>query len=679
MSDSPLESTEFESSTNTPTMESTQNPDVVFITADNEEVDAAATTSVEHVNNEEPTPFTRRKRKKTSGVWEHFRMVKLHDGTDLCECSHYGEKFKKMKYGTTTPLHRHIGDCPKLKVVNRGQLSLKVQPGKSDSSSMVRNWKFNNAKMREVISHMIMIHELPFNFMEYGLFNVVMKEANPGFNKISRASVKQDCISSYEIGKKRVQKLLDSIKRVSITTDMWTSNQNIHYMVVTCHFVDSDFKLHKRMLSFVDVPPSYSGVCIYDSLFMCLMEWNIETKVVTLTVDNAKTNDVVARKLIENLNLQKQLDVGGKLFHVRCCAHILNLLVQDGLGEIKDIIHNVRESVKHVNASPGRLHIFSELAKQLSMTKKNLLLDVSTRWNATYAMLSTALEFKEVFVNYADRESTYTTLLSEEDWKKFEEVCSFLALFNEATKIISGFEYPTSNLFLSELFGIKEALDAVVLGGSDYMELWYKMKLLEFSFQTIYSHDEASREMQIVRCILYELYQEYVEAHKAANVVSSTNGSQSVSIGGTSKSSVSSLFSQFGKGIKTGTAKYDQHIRSVDTFTFFNSELDTYLEEGVLIGEPGVYFDALGWWKENNLKFNILSKMAADILAIPVTNVASESAFSAGGRVIDPHRSSLGTKMVDMLVCGADWYRQYYGLEKNKNKQNEDIIHVELP
>ncbi|XP_039062899.1 zinc finger BED domain-containing protein RICESLEEPER 2-like [Hibiscus syriacus] len=476
--------------------------------------------------------------------------------------------------------------------------------------------------------------------------------------KISCSSVKQDCISSYEIGKKRVQKLLDSVKRMSITTYMWTSNQNIHYMVVTCHFVDSDFKLHKRILSFVDVPPPYSRIYIYDSLFKCLKEWNIETKVVTLTVDNAKTNDVVVRKLMENLNLQKKLDVGGKLFHVRCCAHILNLLVHDGLGEIEDIFHNVRESVKHVNASPGRLHIFSELAKQLSMQKKHLILDVSIRWNATYAMLSTTLEFKEVFVNYADRESTYTTLLSEEDWKKVEEVCSFLVLFNEATKIISGSEYPTSNLFLSEFFGINEALDAVVLEGSDYMvamtikikkkfdKYWgtcnllisigaildprYKMKLLEFSFHTIYSHDEASREMQIVRCILYELYQEYVEAHKASNVFSSTDGSQSVSIGGTSKSSVSSLFSQFGK------------------------ELDTYLEEGVLIGESGVYFDALGWWKENNLKFSILSKMIADILVILVTIVASESAFSAGGRVIDLHRSSLGTKMVDMLVCGAD-------------------------
>ncbi|KAL4296882.1 hypothetical protein GQ457_12G018630 [Hibiscus cannabinus] len=303
---------------------------------------------IDVANNEEQAPFTKRKRKKTSGVWEPFRLVKLSD------------EIKKLKDGTTTPLHRHIGDCPKLKAVNRGQLNLKVLPGKSDSSSMIRNWKFDNTRMREVISHMIMVHELPFNFVEYELFNVVMKEANPRFNKISHASIRQECVSSYEIWKKRIQRLLNTAKR-------------------------------------------------------CLKEWNIETKMATLTVDNAKTNDVVAKILMENLNLQNKLVVGGKLFHVRCCAHILNLLVQDGLGEIEDIILNVRESVKHVNASPGRLHIFSELAKQLSMPKKHLILDVTTRRNVAYAMLSTALEFKEVFVNYVDRESTYTTLLSEED------------------------------------------------------------------------------------------------------------------------------------------------------------------------------------------------------------------------------------------------------------------------
>lgn len=66
--------------------------------------------------------------------------------------------------------------------------------------------------------------------------------------------------------------------------------------------------------------------------------------------------------------------------------------------------------------------------------------------------------------------------------------------------------------------------------------------------------------------------------------------------------------------------------------------------------------------------------MTTDVLAITITIVASESTFSAGRRVIDAHRSSLGTKMVYMLICGADWYRHHYGLHKKKNKENNDMI-----
>lgn len=194
----------------------------------------------------------------------------------------------------------------------------------------------------------------------------------------------------------------------------------------------------------------------------------------------------------------------------------------------------------------------------------------------------------------------------------------------------------------------------------------YKMKLIDFSFRAIYSDNEAPRQMQIVRDTLYLLFEEYVDAHKASVVASSSSGTNSGVAA--PKNSFASLTGRLGRGLKTGTAKYDQHIRSVDSFTASKSELDTYLEDGVYIGEPGADFDALAWWKENNLKFRILSKMVADILAIPVTTVASESAFSAGGKVIDPHRCSLGRNMVDMLICGADWYRHYYGLERKKNK-----------
>lgn len=68
-------------------------------------------------------------------------------------------------------------------------------------------------------------------------------------------------------------------------------------------------------------------------------------------------------------------------------------------------------------------------------------------------------------------------------------------------------------------------------------------------------------------------------------------------------------------------------------------------------------FDILGWWKCNESKYPILAKVARDVLAIPVSTVASEFAFSTGGRVVDPHRSSLDPESIEALICAQDWIR----------------------
>ena len=59
----------------------------------------------------------------------------------------------------------------------------------------------------------------------------------------------------------------------------------------------------------------------------------------------------------------KRLICGGKLFHVRCCAHILNLMVQDGLSGIKDVIKDVHESVRFINQNEARLNSFSDIVQ----------------------------------------------------------------------------------------------------------------------------------------------------------------------------------------------------------------------------------------------------------------------------------------------------------------------------
>jgi hypothetical protein len=47
----------------------------------------------------------------------------------------------------------------------------------------------------------------------------------------------------------------------------------------------------------------------------------------------------------------------------------------------------------------------------------------------------------------------------------------------------------------------------------------------------------------------------------------------------------------------------------------------------------------------------VLSKMARDVLAVPVSTIAFESAFSTGRRILDPFRSSLSPDMVQVFVC----------------------------
>lgn len=69
--------------------------------------------------------------------------------------------------------------------------------------------------------------------------------------------------------------------------------------------------------------------------------------------------------------------------------------------------------------------------------------------------------------------------------------------------------------------------------------------------------------------------------------------------------------------------------------------------------------------------------MACDVLSIPITSVASESAFSASGRVIDPYRATLGVETVQMLLCTEDWLRARYQIKRKEN-ENSGLKDIQL-
>ena len=146
-------------------------------------------------------------------------------------------------------------------------------------------------------------------------------------------------------------------------------------------------------------------------------------------------------------------------FHIRCAAHILNLIVQDGLAAISEALEKIRDNVKYVKVTESRELLFQGCVETVGIVKKGgLVLDVTTWWNSTSLMLSWVLYYKETFRNLAEIETSYQSLPTESKWLRTELICGLLHPFDQMTNLISGSSYPTSNLYFMELWKIQSWL-----------------------------------------------------------------------------------------------------------------------------------------------------------------------------------------------------------------------------
>ncbi|KAF7145131.1 hypothetical protein RHSIM_Rhsim04G0149600 [Rhododendron simsii] len=373
----------------------------------------------------------------------------------------------------------------------------------------------------------------------------------PLFKVPCRNTMKAEIFKIYEYQRGKTMSLVVSnASRLAITTDMWTSsNQKKGFMAVTAHFIDESWTLQSRILRFIYVPCPHTKEVLCDQLLNCLMDWNIDRKISSITVDNCSTNDAMIDLLWDKLD-STSLMLGGELFHMRCCAHILNLIVKDGLDVIKVGIEKIRDSIAYWTASPKREEKFEETVRQLNVTStKKLGLDCATRWNSTYLMLQTALLYKDVFIRLSKRDAQYNSLPSElirEMAKRMVEK------FDKYWLVVHG-----------------------VVGVSAVLDPRYKINVLEFYFKLLFPAS-YKEEVENVRALCYKLLKEYQ---------CPSSGIEGI---GDSSSHSSSLDEE-------SLSKYDVYMlreskrsRTIDTAKL---ELDHYLSEAVLPKSAG--FDVL--------------------------------------------------------------------------------------
>lgn len=167
-------------------------------------------------------------------------------------------------------------------------------------------------------------------------------------------------------------------------------------MVITAHFLDDDWKLHKRIINLTKIT-SHKGDDIGKVLETCLSDWGID-KVFTTTVNNAITNDKAVEYMGKRLKEISTLLFDGKYLHLRCCCHIINLIVKSGLKFLNESFESIRNCVSIFTLLGQGWTNLWECDILLKMDKISIVpMDVPTRWNSTYTMIYVVYKFKKVF------------------------------------------------------------------------------------------------------------------------------------------------------------------------------------------------------------------------------------------------------------------------------------------
>ncbi|KAF7815103.1 zinc finger BED domain-containing protein RICESLEEPER 2-like [Senna tora] len=375
----------------------------------------------------EKPPLSKKPKTCTSEVWKYFTRIGIVDGKEKAQCK----------------------GLPKYK--NIGVMML-------DQAERLRPRQVDPKRVREVMSMAIIEHDLPYSFVEYRRVRELLNLLNPDVKHISRNTAMSDVWKFYLDQKDKLKKrMAKSRGRICLTSDCWTSYTTEGYICLTAHFIDESWKLNSKILSFCKMEPPHSGVELARKIFNCLKEWGIDRKIFSLTLDNASANDSMQSILKEHLSLQNSLLCRGEFFHVRCCAHILNLIVQEGLKVASGALNKIRESIKYVKASEARMISFNECVAQVGGidTGMGLRLDVSTRWNSTYVMLESAIKYRRAFGSLSLFDKNFKNCPSNEEWMRAEKMKDFLLSFNVITNLFSGSSYPTSNTYFMQIWKIK--------------------------------------------------------------------------------------------------------------------------------------------------------------------------------------------------------------------------------
>ncbi|CAN0925295.1 Zinc finger BED domain-containing protein RICESLEEPER 2 [Linum grandiflorum] len=301
------------------------------------------------------------KRPLKSNVWLHFIRFLDKNNEMKARCKYCKKVLGGDTNNGTTHLRNHTTRCIQRQLHDGTQKNIKTNflPKGVLGKKELCSGQYNAEVARKDLATMIVMHEYPLGMVDHLYFKIFCASLQPLFKVPCRNTLKRDILATYDVERKKIQKGIDSNKgRIAVTTDMWTAtNQKRGYMAITGHYIDNGGKLRNHLLSFPYVPAPHTSAKLATVLRECLMDWNVD-------------------------------------MHMRCSAHVLNLIVKDGLDIIKEDIDFELYLSRKKRAKPSSVN--SELDHYLNEDviprSRDIEFDILGWWRANAAKYPTLHE-----------------------------------------------------------------------------------------------------------------------------------------------------------------------------------------------------------------------------------------------------------------------------------------------
>ncbi|KAK4403849.1 Zinc finger BED domain-containing protein RICESLEEPER 2 [Sesamum angolense] len=234
-------------------------------------------------------------------------------------------------------------------------------------------------------------------------------------------------------------------------------------------------------------------------------------RIFTITVDNASSNDTIVAYLRRKFVNQGTAILGGKFLHMRCVAHIINLIVKDGLKELNESIERVRTVVRYEMSDA---------------------------------------DFRGDFM--PDGPYGKIGLPTKYDWDMMERFVKVLQYFYKLIVQISGSFYVTSNMFLDEISEVDYKMNEWLRSDDDILvdmarqikvkfdKYWgdvekmnmmlyvavmldpcLKFSYVEYVLKNMYGPERGEQMGNLAKSVLCDVFEEYKKLHSSTTSHSS--------------------------------------------------------------------------------------------------------------------------------------------------------------